>query len=117
MPNLLTTTGRIPRSTFWVCLLIFWAIGGIATFVGEKFLAESQQWILGLLLFPLMVIMLIVQVKRWHDRDKSGWWVFINLIPCIGGIWALIECGFLKGTTGDNRFGPDPLQQSPPTLA
>ena len=47
--------------------------------------------------------------KRWHDRDKSGWWILINFIPLIGAIWALIETGFLRGTMGPNRFGPDPL--------
>lgn len=50
-----------------------------------------------------------VSIKRWHDRDKSGWWVLIGLIPIIGAIWVLIECGILKGTEGPNRFGPDPL--------
>ena len=27
---------------------------------------------------------LAVLVKRWHDRDKSGWWVLITFIPVIG---------------------------------
>lgn len=53
---------------------------------------------------------LAVNVKRWHDRDKSGWWVLIELIPLIGSIWALVELGCLKGTYGKNRFGPDPLE-------
>lgn len=26
------------------------------------------------------------------------------------GLWALVEFGFLKGTDGDNQFGPDPLK-------
>lgn len=51
-----------------------------------------------------------MQIKRWHDLDKSGWWVLINFIPIVGGLWCLVECGFLKGTVGPNRFGPDPLQ-------
>jgi len=51
---------------------------------------------------------LAVFVKRWHDRDKSGWWVLINLIPLIGWIWTFIECGLMEGTIGANRFGPDP---------
>ena len=51
---------------------------------------------------------LAVFVKRWHDRDKSGWWVLINLIPVIGWFWTLIECGFLDGTVGPNKYGPDP---------
>ena len=28
-------------------------------------------------------------------------------IPVIGFVWTLIENGFLRGTPGDNRFGPD----------
>ncbi len=48
------------------------------------------------------------QVKRWHDRDKSGWWVLIVLVPLIGQIWALVVTGFLAGTPGPNRFGADP---------
>jgi uncharacterized membrane protein YhaH (DUF805 family) len=52
---------------------------------------------------------LAVSVKRWHDRDKSGAWVLLNLLPVIGWIWALIDNGFLRGTSGPNRFGDDPL--------
>ena len=47
--------------------------------------------------------------RRWHDRDKSGWWTLIGLIPVVGAIWILVECGCLKGSDGPNRFGADPL--------
>ena len=50
---------------------------------------------------------LAVGVKRYHDRGKSGWWVLIALVPVIGGLWYLIECGFLRGTIGPNAYGPD----------
>jgi uncharacterized membrane protein YhaH (DUF805 family) len=53
-------------------------------------------------------ISLAIQIKRWHDRDKSGVWVLIAFIPFVGGLWTLIECGFLDGTEGPNRFGPSP---------
>ncbi len=33
----------------------------------------------------------------------------LNLLTLVVGIWALIELGVLKGTTGPNRHGPDPL--------
>jgi uncharacterized membrane protein YhaH (DUF805 family) len=52
---------------------------------------------------------LAIYTKRWHDRDKSGWWTLISLVPVIGSIWMLVECGFLRGTEGPNRFGADPL--------
>ncbi|MFT6862889.1 MAG: uncharacterized membrane protein YhaH (DUF805 family), partial [Akkermansiaceae bacterium] len=52
---------------------------------------------------------LALQGKRWHDRGKSGWMILVNFIPLVGGIWALVECGFLSGTPGPNQYGPDPL--------
>ena len=47
-------------------------------------------------------------VKRWHDRNKSGGMYFIVLIPYIGLAWTLIECGFIDGTQGRNRYGKSP---------
>jgi uncharacterized membrane protein YhaH (DUF805 family) len=28
-------------------------------------------------------------------------------------IWAFVELGFLRGTPGTNRYGPDPLKVQP----
>lgn len=53
---------------------------------------------------------LAVASKRWHDRDKSGWWSLIGLVPVVGALWLIVENGFLPGTAGRNRFGPDPLR-------
>ncbi|MGZ3295479.1 MAG: DUF805 domain-containing protein, partial [Xanthobacteraceae bacterium] len=33
----------------------------------------------------------------------------VGIAVYIGFIWGLVEMGFLKGTNGPNRFGPDPL--------
>ena len=64
-----------------------------------------------LLLFGILVtwISIAVGIKRFHDRNKSGVWILIIFVPLIGSLWYLIECGFLKGTTGPNNYGPDPL--------
>jgi uncharacterized membrane protein YhaH (DUF805 family) len=40
-----------------------------------------------------LILGVIVYIKRFHDRDKSGWWVLIGLIPVIGSIWLLISQG------------------------
>ncbi len=48
-----------------------------------------------------------VQVRRFHDQDKSGWFVLLGLIPYLGGL-ILIIFMCLEGTRGPNRFGPDP---------
>jgi uncharacterized membrane protein YhaH (DUF805 family) len=55
-------------------------------------------------------VLLALQVKRWHDRSKSGWWVLINLVPAIGPIWSFVEAGCLRGTEGGNEYGGDPTE-------
>ena len=47
-------------------------------------------------------------VKRWHDLGKSGAWFWGSLVPILN-IYCLIMLVFVKGTTGDNTYGPDPL--------
>jgi uncharacterized membrane protein YhaH (DUF805 family) len=62
-----------------------------------------------LLIFGLFTFIpsLAVQIRRFHDQDKSGWFILLGLIPYIGGIIVLVfMC--LEGTKGPNRFGPDP---------
>ncbi|MEI9903428.1 MAG: DUF805 domain-containing protein [Asticcacaulis sp.] len=49
---------------------------------------------------------------RLHDTDRSAWWLLIALIPLIGAIVLLVfMC--LKGTSGPNKFGADPLGGNP----
>jgi uncharacterized membrane protein YhaH (DUF805 family) len=52
---------------------------------------------------------LAISVKRCHDRDRSGWFLLISLIPIIGAIWLFVELGCLRGSIGGNRFGADPV--------
>ncbi len=99
--------GRIPRKAFWlygVLLLLGAAVllGLVLGLAGVR--SKTLELAINLaLLWPGIA----VSVKRWHDRDKSGWWVLIGLIPVVGWIWSLVENGFLRGTAGDNRFGAD----------
>jgi len=116
--NMLTSNGRISRSTYWLFQFAFFAaIYLIGEFTGafippgaavER--ADHAQALFGLAILFLVLFAWMMQIKRWHDRGKSGWWVFINLLPIIGGLWAFIELGLLRGTPGPNEYGPDPLQ-------
>lgn len=69
---------------------------------------KASQYLITLLV--LAWIALAVAAKRWHDRNKSAVWVLFAFVPIIGQIWALVELGFIKGTKGHNRFGPDPIK-------
>jgi uncharacterized membrane protein YhaH (DUF805 family) len=55
--------------------------------------------------------MLAIQIKRCHDRNRSGWFMLVFLIPLVN-LWPAIEIAFLKGTDGPNRFGDDPLKNT-----
>lgn len=108
--------GRINRSKFWAGVGVLFALGILVNIIdvmlglGINMGNGAQMGVLGLL-FTLAAIYpaLALYAKRWHDRDKSGWWTLIILIPIIGPIWAIIELGALEGTRGANRYGPDPL--------
>ncbi|MDP3084907.1 MAG: DUF805 domain-containing protein [Rubrivivax sp.] len=102
--------GRIARREFWLYGVL--ALFGL-TLLLQTLLAVARvpsgtasTWVQMLLLWPAVA----VSIKRWHDRDKSGWWVLIVLLPLVGWLWALIDNGFLAGTRGANRFGDDPVQ-------
>ena len=57
----------------------------------------------------MLIPTLAVIVRRLHDIDRTGWWIFINLIPLIGTI-VLLVFALTPGTPGSNRYGPDPKQ-------
>ncbi|MBI2739793.1 MAG: DUF805 domain-containing protein [Rhodospirillales bacterium] len=122
MANLFDFQGRANRAKFWLValgilvveLILFAAIfGGAATSGDPEQMAAAIGPLAGIVLFVFVVaatwISIAVAVKRYHDRNKSGWWVLIVFVPVIGGLWYLIECGFLRGTAGPNNYGPDPL--------
>ena len=107
--------GRVNRSAYWLKwtlpAFVGLILGGIL-FTVDAFVAN----VLGLIWYVLWTWTgWAVVVKRYHDRNKSAWWILIGLIPIIGSIWQVIELGFLKGTAGPNRFGPDPLETNEPT--
>ncbi len=99
--------GRVPRKVFWlygvlgpllISVMLEMLLGIVGVSERKAELATSL-----LLVWPCLA----VAVKRWHDRDKSGWWVLIHLVPVIGLIWALVENGLMRGSAGANRFGAD----------
>lgn len=105
--------GRINRAKFWAGIGVLFAIGIVATILDAVLGLQITEDGFGIvsLIFALASIYfaLALYAKRWHDRDKSGWWSLIALVPLIGAIWILVELGILEGTRGANRYGPDPL--------
>lgn len=89
------------------CLAVVLGGGLGASAESGGILAGPFMIIIGLFALAVFVPALAVQVRRFHDQDKSGWFVLLNFIPYIGGLIVLVFM-FLEGTRGPNRFGPDP---------
>ena len=100
--------GRARRKEYWMFVLFNVlaqvAIGFVCGLVG---LVEEAGTIGSLYGLALLLPGIAVTVRRLHDTDHSGWWLFITMIPVIGAIIFLVFlCSDSK--PGENRFGPNP---------
>ena len=105
--------GRISRSTYWLKYLLPYILLMMIFILIEISNHKSPNDIRfhSLVLYLIIFIpSLSMNVKRCHDRNKSGWFLFINVLPVIGSLWFLIETAFIGGKSGTNKYGPDPLK-------
>lgn len=131
-------SGRTNRQAYWVTSVLTY-LGILAVSLATMGISLLML-VFGL---PALIIglwvSLAVAVRRLHDRGKSGWWLLaiyvpIGLLSMLQGaasvsspgasvffgaltlpfsIWAFVWLACLKGTTGPNRFGDDPLAPAP----
>lgn len=107
-------SGRARRSEYWFFVLFNSIILIIASVADGMLNTEFEigeggrlgYIYLGYLLFTLLPG-LAVAVRRLHDVGKSGWFIFISLIPLIGGIWLMVLF-FTDSKPGENEYGPNP---------
>ncbi len=138
---LFSARGRATRSQFWLGQLVVYVIffvvfaavymtGGGASLIAAANLPASDTVMMLATSLPMIALLLstialfyaiyALSIKRLHDRGKSGWWVWLMTLlsfVVIGSIWWLIELGFLGGTKGDNKYGPDPLAEKNQAMA
>ncbi len=106
-------SGRSRRSEYWFFVLFNIIISvGLAILDGLLSLSDSTYGI-GLLgsLYSLVILVpsLAVAVRRLHDTGRSGFFILLSLIPCIGTI-ILIVFFAQEGNSGENEYGPDPKE-------
>ena len=109
-------SGRARRTEYWMFALINFIVSCELTGIDFAAGTMNQTLYVGLFegIYSLAVIIpgIAVSVRRLHDTGRSGWWLLIACVPCIG---ALVLLYFLvsDSTPGDNRFGPNPKQAMP----
>jgi len=102
--------GRSTRKEFWMFQLLYvaLALGTITLIIAIG--ADAAASLLLLSLLGLVVPMIAVEIRRFHDQDKSGWFALLNLVPYVGPL-IVFAMMLIDGTRGENRFGPDPLDR------
>lgn len=76
------------------------AIGTYSFDVGSGLLS-------GIYTLVVLIPSLAVLVRRLHDIGRTGWWVFIGLIPLIGTIVLLVFAA-TDSQPGSNGYGSNP---------
>ena len=92
---LFSVQGRIPRLSYWVGTIFSTIAAYFLLFVVGLVFVDSD---IGLVFEVLVSVAffwvgLALQVKRWHDRGKSGLWYFINFVPISGVVLAFFTLG------------------------
>ncbi|XAW89398.1 DUF805 domain-containing protein [Vibrio sp. CDRSL-10 TSBA] len=127
--------GRVGRRTFWIWNLCYYLSIVVFIQLCNRLVPGLAPLLIPLLLLVLLIPDLAVTAKRWHDRNKTSWWLLLNVPLVIGrmmvpgaeddmvatptlldtgatllallcGSWILIECGLLPAVEDHNRFGP-----------
>lgn len=103
--------GRITRRTYWTSYFLpmagVWVVFRLT--VDPHHPPQGAGFGLLCLIAGLAILWsgIAVHAKRWHDLGKSGWWSLVGIIPVLGGLVMLVAMGFLRGTSGPNRFGDE----------
>ncbi|MDP3009088.1 MAG: DUF805 domain-containing protein [Methylococcales bacterium] len=104
-------SGRAQRAEYWYFVLFNMLVGVGLSMIDQATGTLDAETGVGLLggLYSLAVLLpsLGVSVRRLHDTDRSGWWMFILLIPVIGVI-ALLVFFVQDSTAGTNEYGDNP---------
>lgn len=114
LKNYAVFSGRARRKEYWMFVL-FNVIFAIVAIILDNILGTAIEGVgygFFYIIYALAVLIpsLAVAVRRLHDVGKSGWWIFISLVPIIGAIWILVLL-FTNSETGDNQYGPNPKEE------
>ena len=111
--------GRISRQMWWfakcVCFVSFVVLSSLVSFWSFFLVFRSQIPRPDILLIAKIMLWLfilcwvwsntVLNIKRFHDRNLSGWLALMGFIPVIGFIFNVVKIGCPPGDSGGNRYG------------
>lgn len=103
-----TFSGRARRSEYWYFVLFTCIVEFVLTMLTRMNGIGNVANILCIVFsFAVLIPSLAVSCRRLHDIGRSGFWLFIGLIPIVGGILLIVwHCKDSEPET--NQYGPCP---------
>lgn len=105
---------RARRSEYWYFAL-FNALFILVLSLLDTVLGFGNDDTLGIFaaLYSLVVVIpsLAVCVRRLHDIGKSGWWIFVAIVPFVGAL-ILFLFAIRDSQPGVNQYGPNPKESN-----
>lgn len=103
-------SGRATRKEFWMFVLFNFIVSilvGIISSIIAPIIGMNTLILSFLYALAIIIPSIAVGVRRLHDTNHSGWWMFISFIPVIGTIILLVFF-VIDSQAGENRYGPNP---------
>lgn len=105
--------GRARRKEYWMFFLFNMIFSFAAAMLDNLLGTANPELNYGVIYILYAIVMLIpslaVGVRRLHDIGKSGWMMFVGIIPLIGAIWLLVLL-VTDSNPGENQYGPNPKE-------
>jgi uncharacterized membrane protein YhaH (DUF805 family) len=91
--NYTNFSGRSTIKQFWLPVLFNAVIAGILSYISVTLAG----------IFELIVLIpnIANAIRRMHDINKSGWWLFIALVPIVG--WIIYLVFLFKGSVDEGN--------------
>lgn len=103
--------GRARRAEYWlfsVLSLVFTYIAVLLDYtIGTNYGLLPFGVIYTIYFLGILVPTFAVTVRRLHDVGRSGWMIFISLIPLVGSVWLLTLLA-IDSDSEENKYGVSP---------
>ena len=113
-------SGRARRREYWFYILFYVIILVVLTicdtFIGTTMQGSGLGILTGIYLLAVLIPTLAVTVRRLHDTGRSGWWIFIQLVPIVG-VFILLYFLVSDSNPATNAYGPSPKAGEVPVAA
>lgn len=105
-----TAKGRLNRKVYFLRGLFIGVVGLMFSLLASALDTMAGFFICIIVMVPALISQVMLGIRRWHDLNKSGWFILLTGIPIIGAFVGLYVL-FAVGTKGDNTYGADPLSR------